>query len=182
MQKEQLNVVEHVFAGKNVFFSGCAGTGKSTLLRYIISKLPRSTTFVTAPTGIAAINIGGITIHSFAGIGKGDATKVECIHLIESSFRHLNYWKEVKVLIIDEISMVDIELFEKLDFIARVIRKNSGKPFGGIQLVCCGDFFQLPPVSPPDQERRFCFESPLWKETIQVSVELTQVFRQTDKV
>jgi ATP-dependent DNA helicase PIF1 len=195
LSQEQQLVVEYVLQGKNIFFTGCAGTGKSTVLRTIIGMLPRFSTYVTASTGIAAVNIGGITLHSWAGIGKGegsapDLAKYLCIlyystysisHILDG--HHRTWWERCKVLIIDEISMIDAELFEKLDFIGRVIRRTN-KPFGGIQLVVSGDFFQLPPVtnSLEDKPREFCFKSPKWTECIDITVELTKVFWLTRKL
>jgi ATP-dependent DNA helicase PIF1 len=156
--------------------------------------LPSYSTFVTASTGIAAINIGnitsipsshsgGITLHSFSGIGLGDASVAELVERISNGF-HLTWWQRCKVLVIDEISMIDAELFDKLDVIGRILRKNKN-PFGGIQLVICGDFFQLPPVGRADEDgkpKQFCFQAESWKKSIQVVVELKQVFRQADEV
>lgn len=183
---------------KSVFFTGSAGTGKSTVLKQLINMLPAATTFVTASTGVAAVNIGGITLHQFAGVGLGEGTKVELAYKVLEARGSADRWQRAKVLIIDEVSMVDADLFDKLDYVARVVR-GKDSPFGGIQLVCCGDFFQLPPVARRQVARpeateaggsggngegsgavRFCFEAQSWKEAIHVSVELTQVHRQRD--
>lgn len=86
-----------------------------------------------------------------------------------------------KVLIIDEVSMVDGELFDKLEELARKIR-NNGRPFGGIQLVVTGDFFQLPPVPESNREAKFAFDSATWNTSIQHTILLTHVFRQKDPV
>jgi hypothetical protein len=199
LSEEQMLVLEEIMFGKNIFFTGSAGTGKSTLLKEIIRRLPRDTTFITAATGVAATNIGGTTLHSFAGIGLGEDSKVNLATRVMSS-RSAAWWKRAKVLIIDEVSMIDAELFDKLDFVARVVR-GQNKPFGGIQLICSGDFFQLPPVrkrnqkskepksdgaannfsTPPgDADKLFCFESKAWSDTITCCIELKQVFRQKD--
>lgn len=98
-------------------------------------------------TGVAACHIGGITLHQFAGIGGGDASLERCKELA-SRAPAVTQWRKCKHLIIDEISMVDGVYFEKIEEVARHIRKND-KPFGGIQLILCGDFLQLPPVSKP---------------------------------
>ena len=153
--EEQLKVIDMVQAGENIFFTGSAGTGKTYLLQKIIKTLPPETTFVTASTGAAACHIGGITLHSFAGIGRGEGTLKQCIDMASKEHK-ANNWKKCKCLIIDEISMVDGDFFDKLETIARVVR-NSSKPFGGIQLVLCGDFLQLPPVS-KDDKKLFSFQ------------------------
>eukprot|EP00029_Vermamoeba_vermiformis_P013062 TRINITY_DN7997_c0_g2_i1.p1 TRINITY_DN7997_c0_g2~~TRINITY_DN7997_c0_g2_i1.p1 ORF type:complete len:234 (+),score=24.65 TRINITY_DN7997_c0_g2_i1:44-745(+) len=158
LSEEQMLVLDEIMFGKNIFFTGSAGTGKSTLLKEIIRRLPRDSTFITAATGVAATNIGGTTLHSFAGIGLGDDSKVNLGTRVMSS-RSAAWWKRAKVLIIDEVSMIDAELFDKLDFVARVVR-GQNKPFGGIQLICSGDFFQLPPVRKRNQKSK----EPEWAE------------------
>lgn len=144
--------------------------------------LPSYSTFVTASTGIAAINIGGITLHSFSGIGLGDAAVDELVERISNGF-HLTWWQRCKTLVIDEISMIDADLFDKLEIIARIVRKNKN-PFGGIQLVICGDFFQLPPVGRAEEgeQKKFCFQAESWKRCMQSVIELKEVFRQADEV
>jgi ATP-dependent DNA helicase PIF1 len=132
---------------KSVFFTGSAGTGKSVLLREIIASLRRKHVkepdriAITASTGLAACNIGGVTLHSFAGIGIGNNSVPELVKKIKRNQKAKHRWMRTKVLIIDEVSMVDGDLFDKLEAIARELRKN-GRPFGGIQLVITGDFFQ----------------------------------------
>ncbi|GAN07813.1 DNA repair and recombination protein [Mucor ambiguus] len=170
---------------KNIFFTGSAGTGKSVLLRAIIAKL-RSTygsrLAVTASTGIAACNINGCTLHrqveAFGGIGIGAEKAEELAAKVEFNRRSSERWKETAVLIIDEISMVDAELFDKMDYIARRVR-HTDAPFGGIQIVVTGDFFQLPPVN-KDKVSKFAFEAESWRAAISRTVLLTQVFRQKD--
>jgi len=179
MTTEQKYVVEMVKAGKNIFFTGGAGTGKSFLINKIIGVLPPEHTFITASTGVAAFQIGGTTLHSFAGIGSGANTIQKCIELAQRKTVSVQ-WKRAKHLIIDEVSMVDGNYFKKLEGVARVIRGND-KPFGGIQLILTGDFLQLPPVVKGDEERRFAFETSAWSRCIQVNVELTQVKRQSDQ-
>ncbi|XP_004530338.1 ATP-dependent DNA helicase PIF1 [Ceratitis capitata] len=180
--EEQLEVLRACTSGKNVFFTGSAGTGKSFLLRKIISALPPDGTMATASTGVAACLIGGTTLHAFAGIGGGDYGLQRCIELA-SRPASAQIWRKCKRLIIDEISMVDGQYFEKIETVARHVRKND-KPFGGIQLILCGDFLQLPPVvktennSTPTQ--RFCFQSNAWEKCIQCVFELKEVHRQSD--
>ena len=134
---------------------------------------------VTASTGLAACNVGGVTLHSFSGIGLGKEDAKELIKRVKKNSKARTRWMRTKVLIIDEISMVDGDLFDKLEEIARNVR-NSGRAFGGIQLIITGDFFQLPPV--PDQGKlaRFAFEAATWSTSIAHTIGLSQVFRQKD--
>ncbi|PRP76486.1 ATP-dependent DNA helicase PIF1-like, partial [Planoprotostelium fungivorum] len=149
-------------------------------VRRVNRRLPTNSTFVTAATGVAAVNIGGTTIHSFAGIGIGEQSKEELADLVYHSERHRDNWNKCKVLIMDEISMVDAALFEKLEYVSRIVRGNQ-YPFGGIQLILSGDFFQLPPIQRSGSEGPlFCFESPQWPRCIQSVIELQSVFRQSD--
>ncbi|KAH8378360.1 hypothetical protein KR093_010948 [Drosophila rubida] len=176
---EQMEVLRACTAGKNVFFTGSAGTGKSFLLRKIISALPPDGTVATASTGVAACLIGGTTLHAFAGIGSGDAIMKRCLELASRS-ASAQTWRKCKRLIIDEISMVDGQFFEKIEAVARHIRRNE-RPFGGIQLILCGDFLQLPPVIKGELgAQRFCFQSSAWESCIQCVFELKQVHRQSD--
>ena len=183
-QRSVLNLV--VEQQKSVFFTGSAGTGKSVLLRETIKvlrdkyKREPDRVAVTASTGLAACNVGGVTLHSFAGIGLGKEPVPELVKKIKRNQKAKNRWMRTKVLIIDEISMVDGDLFDKLEAIARAIR-NNGRPFGGIQLVITGDFFQLPPV--PDhggRDAKFSFDASTWNTSIEHTIGLTQVFRQKD--
>lgn len=153
--EEQLKVINMVKSGENIFFTGSAGTGKTYLLQQIIKTLPPESTFVTASTGAAACHIGGTTLHSFAGIGTGEASLNQCIAMASKDHRAA-IWRRCKCLIIDEISMVDAEFFDKIEAVARALC-NSKFPFGGIQLVLCGDFLQLPPVS-KEEKKLFCFQ------------------------
>jgi len=174
--------------GKSVFFTGSAGTGKSVLMRAIIAELRKKyvkepdRVAVTASTGLAACNIGGVTLHSFGGIGLGKEDVPALVKKVKRNAKARNRWIKTKVLIIDEISMVDGELFDKLEGIARSIR-NNGRPFGGIQLVITGDFFQLPPVPESDNKARgvkFAFDAGTWPTAIHHTIGLTEVFRQKD--
>ncbi|KAM9323072.1 ATP-dependent DNA helicase PIF1 [Pholidichthys leucotaenia] len=178
LNKEQAAVLSAVLSGKNVFFTGSAGTGKSFLLKRIIGSLPPKSTFATASTGVAACHIGGTTLHSFAGIGSGSAPLQQCIELAQRP-GVLQHWTSCRHLIIDEISMVEAEFFDKLESVARSVRRST-EPFGGIQLIVCGDFLQLPPVSKGKEKARFCFQARSWRKVIQINMELTEVRRQTD--
>ncbi|XP_014204851.1 ATP-dependent DNA helicase PIF1 [Copidosoma floridanum] len=176
LTEEQSRILQCVKQGKNIFFTGSAGTGKSFLLKKIIDALPPNVTMATASTGVAACAIGGITLHQFAGIGLGTATIERCKQMVSKT---ASLWRKTKHLIIDEISMVEGDYFDKIETIARFVR-NSEKPFGGIQLILCGDFFQLPPVSKKDEKVNFCFQSKAWGKCVQLNFELKTVHRQTD--
>ncbi|OAA79623.1 DNA repair and recombination protein pif1 [Akanthomyces lecanii RCEF 1005] len=187
LSSEQRHVLDLVVEqGQSVFFTGPAGTGKSVLMRAIISELKAKyareseRVAVTASTGLAACNIGGVTLHSFSGIGLGKEDASVLVKKVRRNPKAKNRWLKCKVLIIDEISMVDGDLFDKLSQIGRTIR-NNGRPWGGIQLVITGDFFQLPPV--PDDSKvaaKFAFDAATWTTSIEHTIGLTQVFRQRD--
>ena len=186
LSDEQRKVLDLVAGGKkSVFFTGSAGTGKSVLLREIIRvlrdkhKREIDRIAVTASTGLAACNVGGVTLHSFAGIGLGKEAVPELVRKIKKNSKAKLRWMRTKVLIIDEISMVDGDLFDKLEGIARIIR-NNGRPFGGIQLVITGDFFQLPPVPDYGKVAKFAFDAATWNTSIEHTIGLTEVFRQKD--
>ncbi|GMF66400.1 unnamed protein product [[Candida] boidinii] len=123
LSEEQQMVADLVTKGVSLFYTGSAGTGKSLLLRSIIKILKKkhkgSSVAVTASTGLAACNIGGQTLHSFAGIGLGKGPVDKLIKKVKRSQKHRKRWKETKVLVIDEISMIEAELFDKLDKIAK---------------------------------------------------------------
>lgn len=182
LSEEQSHVVDLVKRGESLFYTGSAGTGKSVLLKSLIKTLKGihhhdGDVAVTASTGLAAVNIGGITLHSFAGIGLGKEDADQLVRKIRRNRKALTRWKNIRVLIIDEISMISGELFDKLDHIACEIRKND-QPFGGIQVICCGDFFQLPPVSKDEERASFCFDSNGWKRAMKLTITLQKVFRQ----
>ncbi|XP_075615846.1 ATP-dependent DNA helicase PIF1 [Balearica regulorum gibbericeps] len=179
LSAEQEAVLSAVRSGKSIFFTGCAGTGKSFLLKKIVGSLPPKSTYATASTGVAACHIGGTTLHAFAGIGSGKAPLEQCIQLAERPGVR-QHWLACQHLIIDEISMVDGKFFDKLEAVARAVRKRD-EPFGGIQLIICGDFLQLPPVCKANEETKFCFQAKSWRKCIHINMELTEVRRQTDK-
>ena len=182
-QRKVLNLVTE--EQKSVFFTGSAGTGKSVLLREIIKSLRAKhktqpdRVAVTASTGLAACNVGGVTLHSFAGIGLGKEDVPELVKKVKRNQKAKTRWMRTKILIVDEISMVDGDLFDKLEAVARIVR-NSGRPFGGIQLVITGDFFQLPPVPDYGKVAKFSFDAATWNTSIEHTIGLTQVFRQKD--
>uniref|UniRef100_A0A8C3N787 ATP-dependent DNA helicase n=1 Tax=Geospiza parvula TaxID=87175 RepID=A0A8C3N787_GEOPR len=179
LSAEQEAVLGAVRSGKSIFFTGSAGTGKSFLLKRILGSLPPNITYATASTGVAACHIGGTTLHAFAGIGSGKAPLEQCVQLAERPGVR-QHWLACQHLIIDEISMVDGKFFDKLEAVARAVRKRD-EPFGGIQLIICGDFLQLPPVCKANEETKFCFQAKSWRKCIHINMELTEVRRQTDK-
>ena len=193
LSEEQQKVVQAVLSGESIFFTGGAGTGKSFLLKKLISLLPLSTTGITASTGIAACHIDGITLHQFLGIGRVDphapGVSAQVLSRIRRNPDKMEVLRKTKVLIIDEISLVDSKLFDLVHEILCGVRVGlSSEPFGGVQLVLSGDFLQLPPVPPQSTETgkpdnssvKFCFESNVWKRVIKKSIHLTQIFRQSD--
>src|SRR5690554_4737065 len=133
LSSEQQHVVDLALRGENVFFTGCAGTGKSFLLNHLISLLPPETTFVTSSTGMAAVLIGGTTVHSFAGVGLANDPLEVLISKVSRNRKVATRWRNCKVLIVDEVSMISAGLFDMLNHIARAVRRNEA-PFGGIQV------------------------------------------------
>jgi len=194
LNDEQRSVADRCLRGENLFITGAAGNGKSFLLRYIIQELQKrhqpGEVVITAPTGLAAVNIGGQTIHSFAGIGPmGDTLKAKdypvrvIVNKIRSNTTVETRWKTMCALVIDEVSMLEPYLFEWLEHAARLVR-GSRTCFGGVHLILCGDFLQLPPVeSSKDLEAKhvFCFETPAWEKCglSQGKIVLTRAVRQS---
>jgi ATP-dependent DNA helicase PIF1 len=186
MTAKQEHILREVKEGGNVFFTGSAGTGKSFLTRKIIDQFQAESmgagVYVTASTGAAAVNIGGCTLHSFAGIGLGKPPVAALFKKIQTDPRLKGAkmrWTRARTLIIDEVSMLDAELFDKLEELARLLRGNDD-PFGGIQIILCGDFFQLPPVRKRDDPgaKEFLFKAKCWKRVIQKTYILERIFRQ----
>jgi ATP-dependent DNA helicase PIF1 len=178
LNAEQQLVVDRVLAGESLFFTGAAGTGKSLVLRTLIEALPAETTAITAMTASAASLIGGTTLHAFAGVGNGERPLSALVEMANRKRR--DAWRRATLLIVDEVSMLAAELLDKLEYVARAVRGND-EPFGGLQLLFCGDFFQLPPVSRPGAPpARFAFWAASWGRCKLRSVELTHVYRQTD--
>jgi ATP-dependent DNA helicase PIF1 len=199
LTNEQLSVINLLLQDKNVFLTGGGGVGKSYLLSAIytelpglkhrlskkknpelVSKLPRIQ--MCALTGCAALLLGhkAKTLHSWAGIGLGKESVSELYVKISRNRKAKRNWLCTDLLIIDEISMMTADLFDKLDSLGKKIRSNK-KPFGGIQLLLVGDFFQLPPVTKGDDSVKFAFESEAWPTAITSSVELTIIQRQKDE-
>ncbi|AVK75922.1 helicase [Pandoravirus neocaledonia] len=184
---EQARAARLVEAGHNVFLSGSGGSGKSLLLRYMIARARarERIVHVTGSTGMAAVNVGGRTLHSVVGCGLGDAPLPTLQAGLANRPKVVARWRAMHMLVIDEVSMVDAEFMHKCDQLARWMRGRPNEAFGGIQVILVGDFAQLPPVldrQPPGAPERpqFCFELPLWVDPafdLRV-VDLRTVFRQ----
>lgn len=184
LSDEQQCVVDALAAGRSVYVNGCAGTGKSHLLRYIRHRPPVDPrgVFVTASTGIAAVQIGGTTIHSFAGVRDGSDQLPVLIAGVRRYAAAMARWTDCKLLIVDEVSMISAELLDKLDAVGRAVRHKPNVAFGGIQVLLLGDFLQLPPVGGPKAPAAaFAFESQAWTALRLRTVTLTRVFRQRDE-
>ncbi len=197
------------FTNSNVFLTGRAGTGKTTFLKYIRSHSPKHTV-VVAPTGVAAINAGGVTIHSFFNLPFGpflpgaantcfspapadDSQQVNDKHSLLSRLRYnrekRNVLRSLELLIIDEVSMVRSDMLDAIDLILRSFRSNYQQPFGGVQVLFIGDMHQLPPVIKEDEWQMlqqyyaspFFFDSLVLKEFPPVYVELEKIYRQNEQ-
>jgi ATP-dependent DNA helicase PIF1 len=184
---EQQNAFDKFILGENVFVTGSAGSGKSELIRKIYRHCisNRKGIQVCALTGCASIllNCKAKTVHSWSGIGLGNASVDVLINKIKQNIYKKKAWTEISVLVIDEVSMMSIKLFDTLDAIGRGVRNNH-LPFGGIQVILSGDFYQLPPVGNYNDvdTMRFCFESEDWNNVFKKNcqIQLVKIFRQTD--
>jgi ATP-dependent DNA helicase PIF1 len=185
LSKEQELSIQKFKEGKNIFITGEAGTGKTEIIKNIkqIAEEQKKTIQTCALTGCAAVLLGGKakTIHSWAGIGLGNAPIETIIKKIRKFLPKLLNWIKIDILVIDEVSMMSKKLFELLDSIGKTLRRNT-LPFGGIQLIFSGDFYQLSSVGSDPDSSMFCFESPLWNETflLENHIQLKQNFRQND--
>jgi ATP-dependent exoDNAse (exonuclease V) alpha subunit len=169
-------------AGKNVFLTGSAGTGKTYTLNQYIKWLKdhRVPVATTASTGIAATHMYGTTIHSWSGIGIKDNLTHENLKSLATKQYLTKNIRNTQILIIDEISMLHRNQLDMVNQVLKYIR-NSAKPFGGMQVVFAGDFFQLPPVSREQEPSRekFAFMSKAWVEAAPTVCYLTEQYRQT---
>lgn len=182
--KDIIDTLEN--SSENLFITGRAGTGKSTLLGYFRNTTKKNVV-VVAPTGVAALNVRGQTIHGFfkfkIGVTIHDVKKV-------TAEVDQKMYKKIDMLIIDEISMVRADLFDCIDRFLRLNGKNPSEPFGGVQIVVIGDLFQLPPVVGPGEgyifetkyESPYFFDAPAYKQGGFQVIELTHVYRQQDPV
>ena len=186
---EQQKVLDTLAEGHNVCMTGCGGTGKSYVLKQLETRLgpvleaklgKKPVIHITALTGCAALLLGpeASTLHSWSGIGLGKEDVSDLIWKIQRNGRAKRNWKVCDLLVVDEISMLTVELLEKLDDIGKRMRRCFDKPFGGIQLLLVGDFCQLPPV----KQLTFAFESERWSAIVPKVIELSTILRQKDPV
>ena len=187
LSHEQKLVFDKYISGQNIFITGPGGTGKSEIIRNIYKDAysKNKNIQVTALTGCAAVllNCSAKTIHSWAGIGLGTSESSKLIDKIRKNQFYKKVWKQIQILVIDEVSMMSVKLFDHLNKIGKAMR-HSSRPFGGIQVIFAGDFYQLPPVGnkeDPDTQN-FCFESPEWNTCFPLENQITlkKIFRQKD--
>lgn len=174
--------------GHNLFITGPGGTGKSHLIKTIKAECENHGVkhAICALTGCAAVllNCCAKTIHSWSGIGLGAGEIHEIVGKVLKNRRASTNWKTTRVLIIDEVSMLSMKIFDVLNRVGQTVRKNFSMPFGGIQLVFIGDFFQLPPVGrfTEPETTMFCFQSAAWGATFSKEnhIQLKTLYRQKD--
>lgn len=196
MNESLFNLAEHT--NRSIFLTGKAGTGKTTFLNDFV-KRTRKKHIVVAPTGIAAINAGGVTIHSMFGLplrtfaptteridGNLAMNITDLMHHFRYRKEKLKLLREIEIIIIDEVSMLRADVLDMMDFSLRHVRRNQQK-FGGVQMLFIGDLYQLPPVVRDENilnqyyNSPFFFESLALKELPLITIELTTVYRQKDE-
>jgi hypothetical protein len=209
MQRDPSNITFNLaadlvnYTSRHIFLTGKAGTGKTTFLKYMKNH-SRKKMVVVAPTGVAAINAGGVTMHSFFQLPmgtylpqlserfNGNDFVTDRQHLLKSirfSSSKKELIRELELLVIDEVSMVRCDMLDAVDAILRHVRKKHLQPFGGVQVVFIGDLFQLPPVVPPGEWNILsgCYESPFFfhskatKEKPPLYIELKKIYRQNEQ-
>lgn len=178
LSEEQKEAYDLLVRGYNVFLTGQAGSGKTAIIKLFYKQYSKIKKIgITSTTGTSAILISGFTLHSYLGIGIGNLSVENLYMKIKNSSFIFKRWLELNILIIDEISMLNPDLFDKLELIARKLRNNE-KPFGGIQLILTGDFLQLPCIN----SDKFCFEAKSWNNCIDYVICLKNIFRQSDEI
>lgn len=179
----QSQTLEILKTGANIFLTGEPGAGKTYVLNEYIDWLMSCdmSVAVTASTGIAATHIGGITIHSWSGIGARDVLTPHDLDAIASNEKIVKRIKKARVLVIDEISMLDGRVLDMVESVCRTV-KQRGEAFGGMQVILVGDFFQLPPIAGRGEMSRFAFESRAWDSAKFLTCYLTEQHRQEDEL
>ena len=195
------DLVNHT--SRHVFITGKAGTGKTTFLKHIKQHTQKNTV-VVAPTGVAAINAGGVTMHSFFQLPFGPFIPVSTNQFSETSqatdkhslFKNIRFaasrreiYQELELLIIDEVSMVRCDMLDAVDIVLRHFRRQPHLPFGGVQVIYIGDMFQLPPVVGREEwsilkqyyESPFFFGARVLKDAPPLYVELKKIYRQNEQ-
>ena len=177
MNAKQQEALDAALTGKNLFLTGAAGVGKSYTLKEVIRRLKLDHSDkvmgITASTGIAATPLHGVTLFSLFRINP---------RKVHEEPRVNETWRDLDILVIEECSMITPRLFDYLNTQAKISRRSKA-PFGGVQLILCGDFYQLPPIKSKQHHdpRDFIFETTVWAESKLICVELTQVYRQENQ-
>jgi len=176
LNAKQQEAYSHMARYKNILLTGVAGSGKSSLIKIFVKNYSHVRNIaITSTTGTSALLVGGTTLHSYLGIGYGSDSVETLTNKICTWGWLRKRWNQLECLIIDEVSMLSPDLFDKLEEIARIVR-NDERPFGGLQIILSGDFLQLPVVG----SEQFCFEAKSWNTVIDEVVYLDQIIRQGD--
>ena len=175
LSPQQQLVLDDLLLGRNLLVTGRAGTGKSVLLHAARRLFTGRAMAVCGSTGVAAVNVGGCTLHSWAGIGLGDGSAYALTQAVLRNKPATERIRFTEVLALDEVSMISAELLDKVDRVFRAVRDDD-RPFGGIRMLFFGDFLQLPPV-----DGTYAFKSEAWKAAAVKVHELTHVYRQNDE-
>lgn len=183
LTSEQARVLQLVQERHSVFLTGGGGVGKSFLIHTAVdqARAAGKRVAVTASTGAAADVIGGTTLHALLGLGLAKDPVDKLVVAALRSHKITKKWQRLDLLIVDEVSMIDPDFFTAVDRVARAVRRQPDAPFGNLQLLLCGDFFQLPPVLPKMRDPAqpsFCFQTDSWAAAQLHIVELTHIFRQ----